>query len=384
MRNLFLIITTLLATCVFYSCNDDDIIIDVVPVAPDSPADYEFFRDGESTVSFSGQTDRANQLDEIKDYLKEGDAGEIMEASFLKEAYRNENGDGAGFFTFSSTKQLEDKTWGPDTDVDYYGDLFEQAAIASKSETPASAGQAGLITRENSGNTILVNNTGHELTQFIEKGLMGSVFLHQIYNTYLTDVRIGDDVDNVTVVEDKNYTALEHHWDEAFGYFTAPGDFGSAWPEAREDEARFWSNYSNIVDPSTGISDRIMNAFRDGREAIVANDMETKNANKDILYTELEILAAATTIHYINQSIDQLNAGNTGELFHVLSEAYMFARALTYSPRRVIPLSELNNILNVDFGIGGNFWNVSGEGLSNAKRKLVENYPTLAAVQDEL
>lgn len=376
-----LIIST---SIVFFSCKDDDQSgmdpIDMI----DNVDNYEFFRENETSVSFSGQSERANMLASIKNYLKTGDNGEIVEATTLKQAFENNGDNGGGLFDFTSTKQLKDKTFQPDVDDDYFGDLFEQAAIASKVGTPASQGQPGLIERESKGTNVLVNNKGHEFTQFIEKGLMGSVFLNQIYNTYLADARTGDDVDNETIVEGKNYTALEHHWDEAFGYFTAPGDFGSDWPEAREDEATFWANYSNTVDPLLGSNDKIMNAFRQGRAAIVAKDNAAKNANRNILYKELELVAAGTAIHYINQSITAINQGNTGDLFHVLSEAYMFTRALTFSPQRTITLSQIHNIHNVDFGIGGDFWMVSAEGLNNAKNTIAAAYPSLEAVKDEL
>ena len=47
----------------FISCDsdDDDTVNEVV-----APATYEFLRDGVSTVSFSGQTTRLNQVDAIK------------------------------------------------------------------------------------------------------------------------------------------------------------------------------------------------------------------------------------------------------------------------------------------------------------------------------
>ena len=50
----------------FVACNDDedDVVNEVV-----APATYEFTRDGASTVSFSGQTTRLNQVDAIYNYL---------------------------------------------------------------------------------------------------------------------------------------------------------------------------------------------------------------------------------------------------------------------------------------------------------------------------
>jgi len=382
-RTYFLLV--IVSATAFFSCKDDDQSGDADSMEMvDNIDKYEFFRDNEGTVSFTGQIERANMLSAIKTYLLSGDAGQIIEATTLKQAYNNTDNDGGGLFDFSSTKQLRDKTFQPDLDDDYFGDLFEQAAIASKAGNSASEGQPGLIERESKGTSILVNNKGHEFTQFIEKGLMGSVFLNQVYNTYLTDARTGDDVDNESIVEGKNYTLLEHHWDEAFGYFTAPGDFGSDWPELREDEVTYWSKYANVVDPFIGSNDKIMNAFRQGRAAIVAKDNATKNINKNILYKELELVAAGTAIHYINQSISALNKGNTGDLLHVLSEAAMFTRALTFSPQRKITPSDLHNIQNVDFGIEGNFWMVSAEGLNNAKNKIIAAYPSLEVVKDEL
>ena len=60
------------------SCSkDDDTDSDPTPSAPSItvPSTYSFERNGESSVSYSGQTDRLIQLSEIKDLLKAGDAG---------------------------------------------------------------------------------------------------------------------------------------------------------------------------------------------------------------------------------------------------------------------------------------------------------------------
>lgn len=379
-------IALLLAFGCIFSCQDDDSnVVDPTPMTfVDDPSTYMFNRAGTSSVSFTGQTERADMLAAMVDYLQTGNNGELMEAAILKEAFRNEGGNGAGFFDFTSSNQLENMLFGPDLDNDVFDDLFEQAAIASKTETSASNGQPGLITRENTGTTILVNNRGHDFSEFIEKGVIGSVFLNQIFNTFLTTEFTGEEVDNITIAEGNNFTDLEHHWDEAFGYFQAPGDFGSAFPANRAGELRFWSEYSNVVDPILGISDRIMDAYRNGREAILANDFEIINESRDILYQELELLAAATTLSFINLSLDNLENGDTGEFFNSLSQAYMFANALRISPRRIISLSEIHNLQNVDFGIGANFWDANADGLNEAKNKILNSYPSLEAVQDEL
>jgi hypothetical protein len=127
-----------------------------------------------------------------------------------------------------------------------------------------------------------------------------------------------------------------------------------------------------------------MNAYLNGRTAIVNEDQGTLNEQVDILYEELELLAAATSVHYINNTLTELSNGNQGEAFHALSEGWAFVNALKYSPRRDITLDEINQILTTNFGENGNFWNVTPQGLNDAKSTLVNIYPALQPVQDQL
>lgn len=368
-------------TAVTFSCgvsNDDGTI--------DAPENYEFSRDGSSSVAYPGQTDRLKMLGEIDSYVGQGNSGELLSEQAMLDMFENAGGNGGGNFSFTSDRQLKNKTFPVDLDNNVYEDLFAQAASASENGSngvPASNGVAGLIARAD-GDDILVSANGREFSQLVEKGLMGSVFYHQIFNVYLSDDRIGPDVDNSTVEDGANYTAKEHHFDEAFGYFGAPRDFESDWPDARADEAKYWADYSNGADGSLGMNDILMDAYIQGRTAIVNKDQDALNEQVDILYENLELLAAATTIHYINSTLTNLSNGEQGEAFHTLSEAWAFANALKYSPRHKITLEQLTQIKETDFGDNGNFWNVDSEGLNNAKSTLVEIYPALADVQDEL
>jgi len=356
------------------------------------PETYEFTRNGESTVAFPGQNDRLDMVEEMKSYLSTGDSGELIFEQDFIDMFENTGNDGGGNFSFTSDRQLKNKTFGPDLDNNLFGDLFARAEAASENGNAgvtAEDGVAGLIERENSGNTILVDANGREFTQFIEKGLMGAVFFNQIFNVYLTDDRIGPNVENTELREGKNHTDKEHHFDEAYGYWNAPRDFTSPWPESREDEDRFWSHYSNVVDNVNsdnllGTNQIIQNAFILGRTAIVNNDQEALDEQRDILYENLELVAAGTTVHYINLTLGHINDGNQGEAFHTLSEAWAFANALKYSPRREINLNQIEQIKENDFGENGNFWNVTTTGLNNAKSTLVDIYPRLEPVQDEL
>ncbi len=381
-KNLLLSIFTLalIATsCDINDSNDDNSI--------DIPDTYEFTRNGESTVSHPGQTDRLNMVEELKSYISDANSGETISEQDLLDMFQNTDGNGGGNFSFTSEKQLKNKTFAPDLDDELFENFFASAADASVNGSEgirAGDGTAGLIERENSGNDILVDEKGREFTQLVEKGLMGAVFYNQIYNVYLTNDRIGPNVENEELREGTNYTDKEHHFDEAYGYFDAPVDFESDWPESREDELRFWSNYSNGSDEQLGFNDTIMDAFIAGRTAIVNKDQSALDEQVDILYEELELLAAATAVHYINGTLAQLNNGNQGEAFHALSEAWAFVNALKYNPRRKIDVDEIDEILTSDFGENGNFWNVTGEGLNQAKSTLVSIYPELDPVKDQL
>lgn len=330
------------------------------PSSPISiPQTYSFQRDNLTTVSFTGQIDRLDQLSELKNMMGKANAGETISGQVLLDMYANTGDNGGGNFTFTSTKQLKDKTFA--SAVSNIETLLSEMAANSVSPGDASAGTAGLLERVGKGTTILVDANGREYAQLIEKGLMGSVFLNQIYNTYLTDDRTGDDVQNITLREGKNYTDMEHHWDEAFGYFGVPLDFPTTTTN------RFWGNYSNGRDALIGSNQTLMDAYLKGRTAIVNFDFEEKNAQRDVLYEKLELLAAATSIHYINATLSNVG-GDQGELHHALSEAWAFIESLLYSPRAKLTAEEVNTILQTD--IGENFYEVTISGLNTAKDKL--------------
>ncbi|GAB3661090.1 DUF4856 domain-containing protein [Echinicola sediminis] len=364
-----------------FSCTDNEETPEV-----SLPTSYSFERNGASTVSYQGQTDRLNMLSEMKVYLQTGDAGSELSSQTLLDMYANANSPFEDADLNASTKQLESKT--NPAEVQLNKELLNQAAEVSAdvaaNGTMAAEGIAGSIERGNTGNFINVNEKGWEFTQFIEKGLMGSVFYHQIFNVYLSEDKIGEGVDNTNLVEGKNYTTMEHHWDEAFGYWGVPVDFPNGDPVLDDDHKRFWASYTNSVDELLGVNNKLMSAYITGRAAIVAGNSATKNAQIEIIVDQHELVAAAKGIHYINSSMTNLNAGDMGNLFHTLSEAYNFIKAVSYSPRKKISQTEIDEILNADLGEDGDFWTVSMQGLQAAKDKLTSAYPELKAVEDEL
>ena len=65
------------AVWTFTACDDDN------PNLLDIPATYSFSRDGASTVSYTGQTDRLAHLTAIKNLMKTADGGAQIEAQDL-------------------------------------------------------------------------------------------------------------------------------------------------------------------------------------------------------------------------------------------------------------------------------------------------------------
>ena len=123
-----------------------------------------------------------------------------------------------------------------------------------------------------------------------------------------------------------------------------------------------------------------MNVFKRGRAAITAKEYAVLDEEVNKLYEELEVMIAATTIYYINQTISLANAGDR---HHALSEAYAFLRALRYSnaSKRKINQADITDML--ENRIGNNFYNTTATNLNFIKNTLSAAYG-LDSVKDQL
>ncbi len=378
------IIAITLLSVNFYSCQDDD------ETDPDLnvPSTYSFTdSEGNSTVDFSGQTARLNQLAEIVTYMKTANTpGVELSESQLLEMYSNNNGEGSSFFSDDANaagKQLRDKTAGGNAAYqekfeNLFSDLAEVSALTIADEYDASNGTAGVI--QSGEKAYLVNAKGGEYAQLIEKGLMGAVFYDQIQNGYLGDEKMNvDNSEPVDPANGKYYTTMEHHWDEAYGYFTSATDF----PTNGTD--RFWGKYSHTVDEALGTDEKIMDAYLTGRAAIAINDLNIRDEQIVIIRTELEKVAAAVGIHYLNGAIS--NFADDAVRSHELSEAAAFIEALyfTSSETAVISGAEVEEILEfLKDGDGDyNFYEVTVGDLTSA-RDMLAGYIGMDDIKSEL
>ncbi len=315
---------------VFTSCSSDD------DGSPDEqgyevPSTYEFSRNNETTVSFSGQSDRLNMLSELSTYLKT-DTNWPLDATKALNMYSNTDTPFENEDLNSSTKQLKDKTAASrdyfatntvekaEIQAEFEAWLEEVATVSVSGDDTAVLGEAGIA-----DGSRLVDGNGLEIQQVIEKSLMGACFLDQILNNYLSDAVLneGDNLfnnNNEVLEEGKNYTTMEHKWDEAYGYVYGAGG------------GLYWDKYIGSVDGDpdfVGIADEIDEAFRKGRAAIVNLDYDTRDEQIVILREKLSLIAAVRAVYYLQDGEAKLTDVATG--FHALSEAYGFIYSLQFT-----------------------------------------------------
>ncbi|MBI3134391.1 MAG: DUF4856 domain-containing protein [Bacteroidetes bacterium] len=325
------------------------------------PSTYAFTDGTNNTVNYSGQTERLDQLTEMTTYMKTGTTTALSYTA-LMDMFANTGGNGGGNYTFTSTKKLQDKCFASDTAL--FIDYMDSLATASASfATTAADGQAGTLTSGTS--TYLFAGNGIEYTQLIEKGLMGAVFMYQTTNIYFgTDKMSADNTTPVNSSGGEYYTALEHHWDEAFGYFGVPVDFPT-----NTTGIRFWGKYCNSRDAELGCNAVMMDGFKRGRAAISQDALDLRDAEILNIRKMWEKISAAQAVTYLEEAKTNFGVDNA-KFLHELSEAYAFILCLKYVPleTRVITYSQIDDLLTNT--IGTNFWAVTQTDLTNAINTL--------------
>ncbi|MFK8058287.1 MAG: DUF4856 domain-containing protein [Saprospiraceae bacterium] len=348
------LLTLLLLTSFFFiSCGDDD------PVTPtlEVPTTYTF-----DNVSYGGQLSRLAQLGELKSYMVTAQSGEALDADRLKAMYANEEG---ADFSRSYEKDIRSKTF--EIVRENFDTYLELLAQNSTSTTPASSGVAGISTSPDGEKNYVLNENGVEYIQIIEKGLMGACFYYQGTSVYLGEDRMN--VDNETV-EPGEGTAMEHHWDEAFGYFGVATDFPS-----NTDGVVFWGDYCNDRDADLQ-TNSVMDAFLTGRAAISAKNLTVRDEQITTVREKWELVSAATAIHYLNGGL--ANPDDQARRLHAISEAIAFGWSLQFNEATRISRTEVNSWLE---GFAGssvitemNLYNTTDAQLEEARRVLVEAY----------
>ena len=239
-------------------------------------------------------------------------------------------------------------------------------ALASVSfASTASNGQAGTLTT--GASTYLFSANGVEYAQLIEKVIMGAVFEYQALNVYFGDAKMN--VDNTTAVDPANglyYTTMQHHWDEAFGYFGVPVDFPTT------PATDFWGKYCNSQNAALSSNAVMMDNFLKGRAAI--DHLNTSDRDEAIanIREMWEKIAAYQAMAYLDQAIANFGTDNA-KFLHVTSEAYAFIYCLRYAPVETRNMTT-QEVADVIAAFGDNFWELSIQDLNAIKASIDAKY----------
>ena len=349
---IFILITILSVA----ACTEDE------PTTYDIPTTYNF-----ENVNYSGQTQRLAMLQEMKNYMESANTvGNPISADRLKAMFANDAANAGFVQTYDASKQLKDKTF--ESQRTMFEGLFEDFEAASQSLINGSNGQAGVVVSLDGLKAYLMNGNGLEYTQIIEKGLMGACFYYQATAVYFGSDKMN--VDNTTVTAGEG-TAMEHHWDEAFGYLAVPIDFPT-----NTDGLAFWGKYCNDRNAILGTNKAIMDNFLKGRAAISNNDLTARDEAILEIQKNWELVSVGTAIHYLNAALANFNDNALRN--HALSEAAAFIYALQFNPNKKVTNANVTDLL---IQIGGdanfanmNFYTTTEANLQAAKDQLATYY----------
>ena len=328
-----------------FSCSSDDDQVITTPNEVIAPDTYVFERQGESTVSYGGQTARLDMAASLFGKLND----ENVNSASLLQMFEDGTGftaeDGASQDQIdainalnSSGKKLGNKTAA-------YGDASVQPKIAgflteyaenvsTNFNVDAAVGVSGSHTGSG-GRTVRINEKGMELNQVFAKSLIGALVMDQVAYGYLSEVKIGDDVDNdASALGAGEYTTMEHHFDEGLGYvYGQESDITTA--STPQGNGILFNKYIKKVNESEepGLATEIYDAFKLGRAAIVANNSIVRDEQAEIVKTKMSRVILHKAAHYLRGAAEAKAAADVdyADYFHGLSEGYGFILSLQFT-----------------------------------------------------
>lgn len=389
-----LVLSLCVATALFSCSNDDNdgLIINTgnQVTAPDT---YVFERNGNSSVSFSGQTDRIKMSEEILSAFTNTAKTELeIKAMF---DHQTGNSDFTDTALNSSSKNVRSKvaasrdffsantTASAAIKADFEGFISDQVNnVFPNWANTASMGNAGQLQQAGGGSIRYINAKGLEYNQAFAKSLLGALMTDQILNNYLSDAVL-DEAQNIAnnnngVLDGtSNYTTMEHKWDEAFGYLYGK-EPNPAMPTLEHD--KFLNEYLAKADQDTdfnGIAMTVFNAFKLGRAAIVAKNYTVRDQQVEIIREKLSEVIAIRAVYYLQQGKAKLTT-DKASAFHALSEAYGFIYSLQFtrkpgSTEAYFTKTEVE-ALNATLMSGNGFWDITGAELDTISNTISDEF----------
>ena len=363
LKNILLYLSSLMLFAII-GCEDSDDTV-VAPTtggtAIETPTEYDFTSrfDDNSSVSYSGQVVRNLLIGDIKGQMTT-DAGPGGSSVTTLAMMANSDPDlaiaaASGLSTPAmqakyhdiSTSKLTDRL---DAVSTYYLPGFEYNG------SPVNAGDAITGWVMEAAAAGITRAKGVHLGQITQKTLWGAVSYWQATSKYMS--KLPDDVaTNGEADGTSNYTSMEHHWDESFGYFGAAVDYHTATSyaddNARKTQMFFDTNSDGSIDfksefttgwavtaakrdlcsgCTTGdFTETIFNAYLEGR-TLITNQAPLADilVQRDIISTTWEQVVAAVTMHYINDTWQEIYAQVSASDFDAAAFTPGSAAAATY------------------------------------------------------
>lgn len=366
---------------------------------------YRFLNaDGESSVSYSGQVYRHLLINDVKAYVGALDGRllseivvpgdvttdlmfyyqDIKDIDVAMVSHRFSTGElgvvQSYYGDISSGKNLFEKIAGSDTVTDHKDWQTEFRGWDSERVTSPESlvllwtealdAQAVNWTQLSTELPhVYVTPEGLDYAQLLQKFLLGAVAFSQGADDYLDDDVVGKGLLASHIpAEGKTYSALEHAWDEGFGYFGAAQDYVTWSDQELKDNAYLDRNEDGSVDLKTEVSwghsrnaakrdvganaptdltKDAWGAFWQGRALLnqtVGAELTTEQMTELRGYRDQALLAwemaiVATVVHYINDSLQDItNNADLSDLAKHWSELKGFALSMQFNPHS--PLSD--------------------------------------------
>jgi hypothetical protein len=376
-----------LVSCLF-ACNDDDDApslrtkIDYSTLNAETPYAQTFVdANGASTVDLTQGNQRYKMFQALNFYGSSSiSANTQIDAAKLKNMFSNTGNPFVDISTSTisvtgaelnaSGLQLKNVVASsrPTTEAEAvrakFESLFDELAVASASVTKtASPGVAGKL------GSYLVDAKGIETIQVIQKSLIGALQLDYIGNVLLDE---GLTADNSKTVSDKNYSQLEHNWDEAYGLLTLNPIYLQGASDAQRSTFEFALG-SYIWEYNKANYAKIYPAFLKGRAAIVNNDKTELQAQATFIRTQMELAIASAAIGYLDKwKTAVANGNNSADAVraHAIGEGLGFIYSLRFATIHNTDAAFSDGILNNLIGSANGFWDIDATKINNASQAI--------------
>lgn len=365
-----------LALLTYTGCEDSDDNNAVTEIEVPATFTFKSRFDDLSSVSYSGQVVRNLLINDIKTQMGT-DAGSKSPATLFSMMAN----DDANRVILSASGKSTVQAKYHDISTSHLNDRLDAVADITIPgyNTDAKTLVVGMLNEAAAAGK--TRGTGIRLDQMVQKTLWGAISYWQATSKYM--VKLPDE-DNTVAVEGKNYTKMEHYWDESFGYFGAALDYNTAYTDdSRKNGPNVDSNADGLIDfkkefnagwavtaakrdlcSSCGDYDytkTIFDAYLKGR-TLITNQAPLAEVlvQRDIIMETWEKVVAAVTQHYINDVAADIAAiivagdatvtpasDATADYENHWGEMRGYAHGLLYNTLSKVPSTSVSRILTL-------------------------------------